>query len=68
MMLEAAAKFHVMYKDSALGRALIECLSWLVKSLDTLDPNNRGQFEVSIVEELLIQSKVCKAITLNPLV
>ncbi|KAK4400820.1 Lysine-specific demethylase 5C, partial [Sesamum angolense] len=57
MMLDAAASLPVTYKSCGLWTALIDGLSWLMKTLEILDSNNRCQFEVSSVVELLVLSK-----------
>ncbi|KAK6130041.1 hypothetical protein DH2020_036227 [Rehmannia glutinosa] len=60
MMLDAAASLPLINKSSTLWTALIDGLSWLKKSLEILDPNNQGQFQVSSVEELfLLSKKIC---------
>ncbi|KAK4422610.1 Lysine-specific demethylase 5A [Sesamum alatum] len=57
MMLDTAASRPVTFKSSALWTALIDGLGWLKKSLEILDSNNHGHFEVNNVVELLVLSK-----------
>ncbi|KAL3833496.1 hypothetical protein ACJIZ3_008232 [Penstemon smallii] len=56
MMLDDATSL-VIYKSSALLPKLIDGLQWLKKAIEILDPQNLGRFEVSSVEEILVQSK-----------
>ncbi|KAG8382234.1 hypothetical protein BUALT_Bualt05G0055700 [Buddleja alternifolia] len=57
MMLDAAVSLPVTYKSYALWTALIDGLNWLKRSLEILEPNNIGRFEVSSVDEVLVLSK-----------
>ncbi|KAK6117074.1 hypothetical protein DH2020_049119 [Rehmannia glutinosa] len=68
MMLDAAASLPLINKSSALWTALIDGLSWLKKSLEILDPNNQGQFQVSSVEELFLLSKLQKICISFPMI
>ncbi|XP_057775815.1 lysine-specific demethylase JMJ17 isoform X2 [Salvia miltiorrhiza] len=54
MMLEDADNLPGTYKSCALWTSLFDGLQWLRKSIDILDPNNHGQFEVSSVDRHIL--------------